>query len=131
MSAKTKERALSTFQLYNHFPLVCSQTRVTPIRTVSFFLILLGSGSVGHLVRSYRKIHNLTREFHRMNFTQKTNIGFLRRFRSLNSIAFYLNDRKPRFIYVCVNVAIFNARSRKAIPIESTESCHFFFFFGC
>lgn len=28
--------------------------------------------------------------------------------------------RKARFIHVCVTVAIFNARSRKAIPVEST-----------
>ena len=29
-------------------------------------------------------------------------------------------ERKLRFIYVSVNVAIFNMRSRKAIPVEST-----------
>ena len=39
---------------------------------------------------------------------------------SLNRIAFVLNERKPRFSYVCVNVGIFNVRSRKAIPVEST-----------
>ena len=33
--------------------------------------------------------------------------------------AFFLNERKPRFIYVGVNV---NARSSKAILVESTES---------
>ena len=39
---------------------------------------------------------------------------------SLSRIAFFLNERKPRFIRV--NVAIFNARSRKAILFKSKAS---------
>jgi len=32
------------------------------------------------------------------------------------------NERKPRFIYVCVNASMFNARSSKTIPVESKAS---------
>ena len=52
----------------------------------------------------YRKIYNLTEEL-----TSQV----------MNS-PWTANVRISRFIYVCVNVAVFNARSREAIPVEST-----------
>ena len=41
-------------------------------------------------------------------------------FQAKFNVQFTSDERKLRFIYVSMNVAIFNVRSRKAIPVEST-----------
>jgi len=70
-------------------------------------------------------------KFHKKNWYHTNhNIGLLSEIQygiyessyefSLNHIAFFSNESKPPFIYVCMNVATFNTHSRKAIPVETT-----------